>query len=149
MGSERNAAIDIGLLSWLLEVDRAYSLLIRAERAIPGEIEYEMYRSACIKEFEIILEQSGKLLRKALRPWFHSTKAVDKLMFKDVFRNALQRGLLNEPAVERWMQYRDNRNNTAHHYGVNFAEETILLLPRFIEDASALVEVLQQQKEDK
>jgi hypothetical protein len=38
----------------------------------PSEIEYDIYRSACIKEFEIILEQSGKLLRKVLKPYFHS-----------------------------------------------------------------------------
>jgi hypothetical protein len=44
-----------------------------------------MYRSAYIKEFEIILEQAGKLLRKCLKPWFHSPKAVDALVFKDLF----------------------------------------------------------------
>ncbi len=44
-----------------------------------------MYRSACIKEFEIILEQAGKLMRKVLKPYFHSAKAVDKLIFKDNF----------------------------------------------------------------
>ncbi|MFZ4524212.1 MAG: hypothetical protein ACOYOE_01355 [Chlorobium sp.] len=44
---------------------KAHSLLLKAN---VEEIDYEMYRSACIKEFEIILEQSGKLLRKTLKP---------------------------------------------------------------------------------
>jgi hypothetical protein len=94
-----------------------------------------MYRSACIKEFEIILEQSGKLLRKSLKPYFHSSKAVDQLIFKDVFRQAVLRNIIDTDTCERWLLYRDNRNSTAHDYGVNFAEETLVLLPQFISDA--------------
>ena len=126
-------------------LNRAYSFLLKSD---PDGIEFEMYRSACIKEFEIILEQSGKLLRKRLRSYLHSIKAVDKLIFKDVFRHAALRGLLSDAEVERWLQYRDNRNNTAHDYGVNFAEETIVLLPQFITDATHLASVLKSQKEE-
>ena len=57
-------------------LEKAYNLLISAD---VESIDYEMYRSACIKEFEIILEQSGKLLRKILKPYLHSSKAVDQL----------------------------------------------------------------------
>lgn len=101
-------------------------------------IEYDLFRSACIKEYEIILEQSGKLLRKALAPFFHSSKAVDKLTFKDVFRNGVLRQIISTEECERWLSYRDNRNSTAHDYGVLFAEETLLLLPNFIADAKKL-----------
>lgn len=121
-------------------LEKALALL---QKANPENIEYDMYRSACIKEFEIILEQSGKLLRKALKPYFHSSKAVDQLVFKDVFRHAALRQLITDEACERWLQYRDNRNSTAHDYGVNFAEETIILLPQFIADANDVNEVLQ------
>ncbi len=95
-----------------------------------------MYRSACVKEFEIILEQSGKLLRKALKPFFHSSRAADQLILKDVFRHGWLRNIITGEACERWLQYRDNRNSTAHDYGVNFAEETVALLPQFITDAT-------------
>ncbi len=104
-----------------------------------------MYRSACIKEYEIILEQSGKLLRKVLKPYFHSSKEIDKLYFKDVFRQAVLRSLLTVQACERWLLYLDNRNNTAHDYGVNFAEETLILLPQFILDSSELSEIIKSQ----
>ena len=109
-----------------------------------GSVFYEVYRSACIKEFEIILEQSGKLLRKVLKPWFHSSKEVDKLNFKDVFRHAVLRSLISDETCERWLVYRDNRNNTAHDYGVNFAEETLVLLPQFIQDATELAEIIKK-----
>lgn len=121
-------------------LNKAFTLL---QQANPENIDYDMYRSACIKEFEIILEQSGKLLRKALKPYFHSSKAVDQLVFKDVFRHAMLRNIIFTEACERWLQYRDNRNNTAHDYGVNFAEETLTLLPQFINDATSLAEAIQ------
>jgi nucleotidyltransferase substrate binding protein (TIGR01987 family) len=123
-------------------LENAYRLLQKAD---PEHIDYDMYRSACVKEFEIILEQSGKLLRKVLKPYFHSSQSVDQLYFKDIFRHAVMRNIITDEACERWFQYRDNRNNTAHDYGVNFAEETILLLPQFIKDAGALATAIHQQ----
>jgi hypothetical protein len=38
----------------------------------PGSIEYEVFRNATVKGFELTLEISGKLLRKALKPFFAS-----------------------------------------------------------------------------
>jgi len=122
-------------------LEKAQSLL---QKTNPENIDYDMYRSACIKEFEIILEQSGELLRKVLKPYFHSSKAVDELVFKDVFRQAVLRNIIIDEDCERWLQYRDNRNNTAHDYGVNFAEETLVLLPQFIKDASVLAIAIKQ-----
>ncbi len=113
-------------------LDKALSLL---KQSTPEVIDYDMYRSACVKEFEIILEQSDKLLRKVLKPFFHSSQAVDQLIFKDVFRHAVLRNIITADACERWLQYRDNRNSTAHDYGANFAEEkssfyhNLLLMP--------------------
>ncbi|HLF63833.1 MAG TPA: nucleotidyltransferase substrate binding protein [Saprospiraceae bacterium] len=123
---------------------KAHALLHSAN---PENIDYDMYRSACIKEFEIILEQSGKLLRKVLKPYFHSSKAADQLVFKDVFRHAVLRNFMTDEACERWLQYRDNRNSTAHDYGVNFAAETLVLLPQFIVDATDLAAILKQQND--
>jgi nucleotidyltransferase substrate binding protein (TIGR01987 family) len=121
---------------------KAYLLL---QQANPENIDYDMYRSACIKEYEIIIEQCGKLLRKVLKSYIHSSREVDQLNFKDVFRQAVLRSLISVDDCERWLQYRDYRNNTAHDYGVNFAEETLLLLPSFIADASALAVVIKAQ----
>jgi hypothetical protein len=126
----------------ILTLQNAHAMLNQAD---PDTIEYDMYRSACVKEFEIILEQSGKLLRKILYPFFHSSKEVDKLNFKDLFRHAALRSLINTTACERWLEYRDNRNNVAHDYGVNFAQETLVLLPAFIDDAFELLEIIKKQ----
>lgn len=120
-------------------LEKAYKLLLIAQE---GSIDYEMYRNSLVKGFELTLEQSGKLLRKKLTPYFATKKAVDQLNFKDLFRYALKHSLLNEDEVERWFKYRDNRNNTAHDYGKSFAEETLSLIDDFIKDAYKMKDVI-------
>ena len=109
---------------------------------------YDIYRAACVKEFELVLEQSGKLLRKRLAAWFASNRKADRLHFKDLFRHAARHGLILPDATERWLRYRDNRNFTAHDYGEDFAEATLRLLPAFIEDAKALADVIERADDD-
>jgi hypothetical protein len=133
------------LLRCISTLEKAYGLLLNANIE---EIDYDMYRSASVKEYEIILEQCGKLLRKALKPYFHSSKAVDQLYYKDVFKQAVLRSIISPELCERFFEYRDNRNNTAHDYGVNFAEETLVLLPNFIIDATQLAAAINQQNND-
>lgn len=118
------------------------SALCLLNQSDPDSVDYEIYRNASVKGFELALETSGKLLRKALKPYFATSKAVDALAFKDIFRHAAKHGLLSVEEVERWLRYRDNRNTTAHDYGKGFAEETLALLPDFVIDAKRLREVL-------
>lgn len=85
-----------------------------SERSDADDIIYDIYRAACVKEFELVLEQSGRLLRKRLGPFFSSNRQADRLTFKDLFRHAARHGLITPEAVERWIIYRDNGNDTAH-----------------------------------
>ena len=126
------------------------------ERAVEGierhevddDVMYDIYRAARVKEFELVLEQSGKLLRKRLAAWFASNRQADRLHFKDLFRNAARHDLIAPDAVERWLRYRDNRNYTAHDYGEDFAEATLRLLPDFIKDAKALAGMIERTNND-
>ena len=104
------------------------------------DVLYEIYRAACVKEFEFVLEQSGKLLAA----YFASNRQADRLTFKDLFRHAARHDLIDTDAVERWLRYRDNRNDTAHDYGEDFAETTLKLLPAFVGDAKALATIIEQ-----
>ena len=96
----------------------------------PADRFYDTFREASVKEFEIVLEQSGILLKKRLRPYFASNRQADRLTFKNVFRHAARHDLISVEACERWFAYRDNRNDTAHNYGEDFAETTLGLLPQ-------------------
>lgn len=141
-----NNKIDITFLErCVLALEKALELFNSSEEE---NILSDLYRSASIKEFEIILEQAGKLVKKCLKPYFHSSQEVDKLYFKDVFRYAAKYGIITLEECERWLQYRDNRNSTAHNYGIGFAEETLLLLPQFIEDSRALIKAIERENND-
>ena len=105
---------------------------------------YDLYRNAAIKSFELSLETAGKLLRKALKAFSGSPRAVEGLVFNDVLRQAGKHGLLDQAGVVRWLAYRANRNNTAHDYGVGFANQTLTLLPDFLTDVRALAVQLQK-----
>ena len=107
----------------VLKIDTTYKAL---KKYLQDDIEYEIYRSATIK------------------PYFHTSKAVDKLYFKDIFREAGLHSLLTIDEVERWLKYRDNRNNTSHDYGVDLANETLVLIEQFVVDATNLVKVIEK-----
>lgn len=113
---------------------------------VPSEKDtlYDLFRNAAIKSFELSLETTGKLLRKALKLYGGSPREVDRLVFKDLFRHASKHSLLDQGAVERWFAYRANRNTTAHDYGAGFANETLKLLPVYLDDVRALADALQE-----
>ncbi len=123
-------------------LETSLALLDKAE---PESIDYEVFRNAVVKGFELVLETSGKLLRKALKAYGGSPKAVDELFYKDVLRHAGKHGLLTPEAIERWFAYRDNRNSSAHDYGEGFAKETLLLMPGFMADARSLQAALSER----
>lgn len=113
------------------------------EHGQQDDVRFDLFRNAAIKSFELSLETAGKLLRKALKAYGGSPREVDKLVFNDVLRHAGKHGLLDVPAVERWLAYRANRNNTAHDYGEGFANETLKLLPQYLQDVRQLAPKIQ------
>lgn len=120
-------------------LEKSYEMLSQTQE---GTVDYELYRNSLVKGFEMTLEQSGKLLKKKIAPYFATKKALDMLTFKEIFRQAHKFSLITEDEVERWMKYRDNRNNTAHDYGQVFAEETLALVKDFLADVKKLQKVI-------
>jgi len=123
-------------------IDTLERALGELRRSDPDDIAYDIYRAACVKTFELILEQSGKLLRKRLGAYFPNNRQADRLAFKDLFRYAAKHTLIDAAACERWLGYRDNRNDTAHDYGEGFAEATLKILPDFVTDARTLAAIV-------
>lgn len=71
-----------------------------------------------------------------------SGREVDRLIFRDSFRHAANHALVTNEACERWLQYRDIRNASAHNYGERFAETALELIPAFVADAQALADAI-------
>ena len=124
---------------------KAYLLLKETKE---GSDNYEICRDSIVKKFEIILEQSGKLLKKKLVPYFPSKQKLDTLTFKEIFRQAHKFSLLNEEETERWLKYRDSRNTTVHDYEQALAEETFLLMDDFLKDAEHLKQIIDHDKSE-
>lgn len=105
----------------------------------------EVFRNAIIKGYELTQETAFKLLKKALKVYGHGGKKLEATPVKDVLRLAAVHDLLTLPEVERWFSYRDNRNNTAHDYGEQFANDTLTLIPAFLQDIATLADVLERK----
>jgi len=119
--------------------------LAQLQKSPKDSIDYEIFRNAVVKGFELTLETTGKLLRRALKAYVGNPRIVDELTYKDVFRHAAKHGLIDNAAVQRWFAYRDNRNNTAHDYGKGFAEDTLTLIPGFVADARTIEKTLREK----
>jgi len=66
-------------------LESSLSLLGQADA---DSIDYEIFRNAVVKGFELTLETAGKLLRKALKTYTGSPRSVDELTYKEVLRQA-------------------------------------------------------------
>ena len=73
--------------------------LVQLQRVPAGSIDYEIFRNATVKGYELTLETAGKLLRKAIKSYVGNPRAVDELIYKDVLRHSAKHGLLDNAAV--------------------------------------------------
>ncbi len=105
-----------------------------------------IFRAAAIKEFEIVLEQTGRLLRQALNHYVDSN--TKHLTYKETLRESVKFGLLSSDEARRWFEYRDKRNATAHEYGVNMANELVESLGDFTLDAKTILMRLNEKNYD-
>lgn len=114
------------------------ALLVIEQHRAHDDVLFDLYRNVAIKSFELSLETTGKLLRKAIKAYGGSPRSVDALVFNDVLRHAGKHGLMDALPVERWLHYRTNRNNTAHDDDEGFANETLQLLSQYLQDVRQL-----------
>jgi nucleotidyltransferase substrate binding protein (TIGR01987 family) len=121
------------------------SSLALYNKAEPDSLDQEVFRNAIVKGYELTQETAFKLIKKALKIYGHGARKLETTPVKDLLRLAAVHGLMTLPEVERWFQYRDNRNNTAHDYGEAFAHETLRLIPPFLQDMATLASLLDTQ----
>ena len=139
----RTATIDTsGLRRCIGTLEAAFAHLRQEGRDGPMR---DVFRAACAKEFELVLEVGAALLQRRLKDFFASGREVDRLIFRDTFRHAAIHALVTADACERWLQYRDVRNASAHDYGERFAETALELIPAFVADARALADAIESK----
>lgn len=130
-------------------LDRLETYCELLDRDRENETDRRFAREMCIERFEVALEQSGKLMRKTLRPWFPSNRAVDRLTFRDAFRHAAKHDLIDIEAAERWLGYRDSLNGTGYPDGDDpVVVAAVERMPAFVADARALASVIDEAPDD-
>ena len=132
----------LDLTSW----KRALASLQRAiTRAIAAPQDEEL-RDAVIQRFEYSYELSWKMLKRHLEQVVPDPGAVDQWSFKELMREAAERGLI--AAVEPWIEYRYQRNLTAHVYDEEKARGVYDSARSFIGDANALLDEVERRNVD-
>ena len=140
-------SIDTTFFKECLDRLEAYCQLL--DRDDEDETARRLGREMCIERFEVALEQSGKLLKKTLRPWFPSNRAADRLTFRDAFRHAAKHGLIDVEAAERWLTYRDSLNGSGEPDGDDpVVVAAVERMPAFVADARALASIIDEAPDD-
>ena len=108
----------------------------------PGSQMYNVFRGASMNEFQVVLDLTASLLRRRLRPYFATSRQVNELTFRRVFREAAKVGLISTEECQRWLGYRERRNVMAHRYGREFAQHALEVLPSLVEDGRRIADVI-------
>jgi nucleotidyltransferase substrate binding protein (TIGR01987 family) len=125
---------------------KALSSLNRAlqrSQSAPGD---EELRDAVIQRFEYTYELAWKSLKRQLEQEVPNPPLIDQLSYRDLLREAAQAGIITE--VERWMDYRELRNITAHTYDDLKAQRVYDAVDDFYTDATALLKALEERSHD-
>ncbi len=132
----------LDLTSWM----RALASLERAITRAQGSPKDEELRDAVIQRFEYSYELSWKMIKRHLEQVVPDPGAVDQWSFKELMREAAERGLI--AAVEPWVEYRYQRNMTSHAYDEEKAKRVYASAVSFLGDARVLLAEVERRNVD-
>ena len=129
----------------LSSLEKALESLDRAIARSKKSPRDEEVRDAVIQRFEYTYELSWKMLKRRLEVEHPSPAEVDSLSFRDLLREAAERGLIDD--VEGWMDFRESRNITSHTYDRKKAESVRKCALKFVREARALLGRLNERNQ--
>lgn len=105
----------------------------------------EVIRDAVIQRFKYTYELAWKMMKRALEQEVPNPAAIDQLSFRDLLREAAERGMI--PSVRPWIEYRNQRNITTHTYDEKKARSVYATVLRFAADVGRFLETLKKSAE--
>ncbi len=99
-------------------------------------------RAGGIQKFEFTYELCWKFMRRWLGINVGSTY-VDGVTRRELFRLSAENRLISD--VDQWMEYHDARNETAHTYNEDTADDVFETSRIFLADAKKLLEALKER----
>ncbi len=116
-------------VSRLTELKLAF---IRLKEAMP-EVSNQLEKDGTIQRFEFVFE----LVWKTLKDYAEDKGRFDAVSPKDAFRVAADLGLIDNPLI--WFGFLKSRNEAAHLYDEQKAEEVFSQIPSFISAVENLI----------
>ncbi len=96
-----------------------------------------------IQRFEYTYELCWKTLKRLLEKEAPTPAEIDKLSFRDLFREGGERGIVRN--VEKWMLFSEKRNISSHTYDQEKAEDVYRAALDFYPEAKALFEEIKKR----
>lgn len=104
----------------------------RLKEAIP-EVKNQLDKDGAIQRFEFVFE----LVWKTLKDYAEDKGRLDAASPKDAFRVAADLGIIDDPLP--WFNFLKNRNEAAHLYNEQKANEVFSQVPNFILAVDSLI----------
>lgn len=104
----------------------------------------EVIQAGVIQNFEFTYELCWKFIKR----WLEANgegSYVDGITRKEMFRIAAERQLIQN--VELWFEYTKARNETAHTYDIDTAQDVYKTATAFLEDAKLLLKKLESKND--
>jgi len=101
-------------------------------------------RAGAIQNFEFTYELCWKFMRRWLEGNLGSAY-VEGVTRRELFRLGAENRLLTD--VDQWMEYHDARNETAHTYDEDTAEDVFETAREFLGDAKKLLQALEARND--
>jgi len=114
--------------------------------AAPGRLEsmpadqQDVIKAGVIQNFEFTYELCWKFMKRWLETNL-SPMIADGVTRRELFRLAAESRLIED--VEQWIIYHDARNQTAHIYDPQIAQEVYETARGFVKDAAGLLQALE------
>lgn len=108
------------------------SAFARLKEAIP-EVHNQLEKDGAIQRFEFVFE----LVWKTLKDYTEDKGRMDAASPKDAFRVAADVGLIEDPLP--WFEFLKYRNEAAHLYDEQKADDVFLHIPAFIIAVDSLI----------
>jgi nucleotidyltransferase substrate binding protein (TIGR01987 family) len=105
-----------------------------------NEDQKEAIRAGVIQNFEFTYELCWKFMRRWLEVNLGPVY-VAGVSRRQLFRLSAEHRLVGD--VDQWMEYHDARNETAHTYDENTAEDVFETAQKFLVDAQKLLQALE------
>jgi len=101
-------------------------------------------RDGLVQRFEFTYEISHKMLKRYLEMSSADPSQFDTMPFADLIRTANEQGLLKGDWND-WRIYREMRSKTSHTYDEAIAVQVVKSIPKFLDEAKALLKSLQER----